>query len=202
MPSRADENISQTFANLYEVIRSERFLERRGLGNELPFFISAYHPTLEDQVDAAVAALATRLSNQGVPVLALNLYDLTVELLQTRGVWPRLLEREPMISKDQFLQTLLNVTAPKDQLVPLIAAKLAASPCRVLLLTGVGLVFPYLRSHSVLENLQSVTKQTPTVLFFPGDYSFVDGKGSYLKLFGALPDDRYYRAFNIADFRP
>ena len=46
-----------------------------------------------------------------------------------------------------------------------------------------------------------MTKQTPTVMFFPGDYSFVGGKGSYLKLFGILPDDRYYRAFNIADFR-
>jgi Domain of unknown function (DUF1788) len=202
MPSRAEENISQTFAKLYEVIRSEPFLERRGLGNELPFFISAYHPSLEGEVDTSVSALATRLSIHGVSVLSLNLYDLVVELLQARGVWPRLLEREPTIPKDQFLQTLLNVTAPKDQLVPLIASKLAASPCRVLLLTGVGLVFPYLRSHSILENLQSVTKQIPTVLFFPGDYSFVDGKGSYLKLFGTLPDDRYYRAFNIADFRP
>ena len=202
MQSRADENLSQTFESRFEVLRSERFLERRGLGNELPFFISAYHPTLEVALDAGVSALATRLANQGVSVLSLNLYDLTVELLQTRGVWPRLLERESKIPKDQFLQTLLNVTAPKDQLVPLIAAKLAANPCRVLLLTGVGLVFPYLRSHSILENLQSVTKQTPTVLFFPGDYSFVDGKGSYLKLFSTLPDDRYYRAFNIADFRP
>lgn len=202
MQSRADENLSQTFESRFEILRSERFLERRGLGNELPFFISAYHPTLEVELDAGVSALATRLANDGVSVLSLNLYDLTVELLQTRGVWPRLLEREPKISKDQFLQTLLNVTAPKDQLVPLIASKLAATPCRVLLLTGVGLVFPYLRSHCILENLQSVTKQTPTVLFFPGDYSFVDGKGSYLKLFSTLPDDRYYRAFNIADFRP
>jgi hypothetical protein len=202
MPSRADENISQTFATLYEVIRSERFLQRRGLGNELPFFISAYHPTLEVEVDSTVSALVTRLSNHGISVLSLNLYDLTVELLEIRGVWSRLLERESKIPKDQFLQTLVNVSSPRDQLVPLIASKLGAPPCQVLLLTGVGLVFPYLRSHNVLENLQSVTKQIPTVLFFPGDYSFVDGKGSYLKLFGTLPDDRYYRAFNIADFRP
>jgi hypothetical protein len=40
------------------------------------------------------------------------------------------------------------------------------------------------------------------VLFFPGDYSFVEQRGSYLKLFGAMPDDRYYRAFNIADIQP
>lgn len=201
MQSRPDENINETFGTLFEVIRSERFLERRGLGNELPFFISAYHPSLQNHVDQLVPALITRLSNQGINVLALNLYDLTVEMLQARGRWNDLLERESKTPRDRFFETMRNVTAPKEHLVPLIAAKLDASHCRVLLLTGVGLVFPYIRSHNVLENLQSVTKQTPTVLFFPGDYSFVEGKGSYLKLFGTLPDDRYYRAFNIADFR-
>lgn len=202
MPSRADENLDQTFENLFQVISSERFLQRRGLGNELPFFISAHHCSLEPRLDKLVSSLATRLSNHGIEVLLLNLYDLTVEILKTRGHWDRLIEKEASIPRDRFLKTLQNVTDAKDQLVPLIAERLAAAPCRVLLLSGVGLVYPYIRSHSVLENLQSVTKQTPTVLFFPGDYSFVDGKGSYLKLFGILPDDRYYRAFNIADFRP
>jgi len=202
MPSRTDENLDQTFEDLFQVISSERFLQRRGLGNELPFFISAHHPALEPRLEKLVPSLSTRLSNHGVPVLLLNLYDLTVEILKTRGHWDRLIEKEVSIPRDRFLKTLQNVTDAKDQLVPLVAERLAASPCRALLLSGVGLVYPYIRSHSVLENLQSVTKQTPTVLFFPGDYSFVDGKGSYLKLFGILPDDRYYRAFNISDFRP
>jgi len=202
MPSRADESIDQTFDSLYDVIRSERFLNRLGLGNELPFFISAFHPSLQNRVDLLVPSLATRLSNHGVSVLVLDLYDLAVELLKERGIWDRLMEKEAEIPKDRFFSTLTNATAPDDQLVPLIASKLEASSCSVLLITGVGLVYPFLRSHSVLENLQSVTKQTPTVLFFPGDYSYVDGKGSYLKLFGSLPDDRYYRAFNIADFHP
>ena len=202
MPSRADENLDRTFDDHFQVISSERFLQRRGLGNELPFFISAHHPSLQPRLDKLVPSLATRLLNHGVSILLLDLYDLTVEILKTRGHWERLIEKEASVPRDRFLKTLQNVTDAKDQLVPLVAERLAASPCRALLLTGVGLVYPYIRSHSVLENLQSVTKQTPTVLFFPGDYSFVDGKGSYLKLFGILPDDRYYRAFNIADFRP
>lgn len=202
MQSRADEPIDQTFDTLYEVIRSERFLECRGLGNDMPFFISAFHPSLQNRADVLIPLLATRLSNQGVSVLTLDLYDLCVELLKKRGIWDRLLEMEPGKPKDLFFSTLTNSTAPDDQLIPLIAAKLAESKYDVLLITGVGLVYPFIRSHNVLENLQKITKQTPTVLFFPGDYSFVEDKGSYLKLFGTLPDDRYYRAFNIADFRP
>lgn len=202
MPSRADENLDQTFENLFQVISSEPFLARRGLGNETPFFISAFHPSLQPKVDVLVPALATRLSNNGVPVLLLSLYDLTVELFQQRKQWEKHLASEATTTREKFFNTLLNVTDAKDSLVPLIERKLAASSCQVTFLTGVGLVYPYIRSHNVLENLQSVTKQTPLLLFFPGDYSFVEGKGSYLKLFGILHDDRYYRAFNIADFHP
>ena len=202
MQSRADENLDQTVENLFQVIRSERFLARRGLGNETPFFISAFHPSLQPKLDVLVPALATRLSNNGVSVLLLSLYDLTVELLRSRNRWERLLEKESSTPREQFFKTLQNVTDAKDRLVPLIDSKLAASHCQVTFLSDVGLVYPYIRSHNVLENLQSVTKQTPLVLFFPGDYSFVEGKGSYLKLFGILHDDRYYRAFNIADFKP
>ena len=200
MPSRPDENLDQTFERLFRVISSPAFLQRRGLGGELPFFISAFNPALQSKVDANVPSLASRLANTGIPLLHLDLYDLTVELFQRRDRWDKHLASEPVTPKEKFIKTLQNVTDADNNLAPLIAAKLAEAPVQVLLLTGVGLVYPYLRSHTVLENLQKVTKQTPTVLFFPGDYSYVDGKGSYLKLFGILPDDRYYRAFNIADF--
>lgn len=202
MQSRPDENLNVTFERLFEVMRSEQFLQRKGLGNEVPFFISAYHPALQDRVDKLVPILVTKLSNRGVVPLHVDLYDLTVELMRTRGIWQRMLERESGVEKTKFLDTLLNVTDAKDKVVPLIAERLAASGCQVLLITGVGLVYPYIRSHRVLENLQAVTKLTPTVLFFPGDYAFEEGKGSVLRLFGVLPDDRYYRAFNIADFHP
>ncbi len=178
MQSRADENLDHMFGALFEVIRSDRFLDGRGLGNELPYFISAYHPSLQTQMDTLVPQLAKRLTNHGIPVLWLNIYDLVVELLRSRGIWDRLLQRESQIAKDQFLTTLRNVSDVKEQIVPLVAAKLAAAQCRALLLDGVGLVFPFLRSHNVLENLQTVTRQTPTVLFFPGDYSGCNSRPS------------------------
>lgn len=200
MHSRFDENPDQTFARLFDVLSSDRFLQRRGLGNEVPFFVSAYHPSLQPKVDSLVPALENRLRNTGISALRMDLYDLVKETLDSRGVWERLVAREPELEKSKFLGTMQNVTSPSDHLVPRVAAALRSTPVQVLLITGVGMVYPYIRSHNFLENLQSVTGITPTVLFFPGDYSFSAGKGSYLKLFGTLPDDRYYRAFNIADF--
>lgn len=201
MESRADENLDRTFESLCAVMGKGEFRTRHGLGgNELPFYISAFHASLQSRVDSLVPNLVNRLRNQGLNVLHLDLYTLTTDLLKARSVWDRLVEREPATPKDRFLQTLQNLTDPKDSLVPKIAEELQCHRPQILVITGVGLVFPYLRSHRVLENLQSVTKQTPTVMFFPGDYAWVEGKGSYLKLFGSLPDDRYYRAHNIADF--
>lgn len=201
MESQADENLDRTFESLFAVMCKPDFLTRHGLGgNELPFYISAFHPSHQARVDSLVPNLGTRLRNHGLNVLHLDLYLLTVELIKAGGRWDRLLEREASTPKDRFLATLQNLTDPKESLAKAIAENLKAHQPQILFITGVGLVFPYLRSHRVLENLQSVTKQTPTLLFFPGDYTWVEGKGSYLKLFGALPDDRYYRAHNIADF--
>ena len=67
----------------------------------------------------------------------------------------------------------------------------------VMFITGVGEVFPYIRSHNVLNNLQSTAKDKPTVMFFPGAYTHSLETGASLDLFGRLHDDKYYRAFNI-----
>jgi hypothetical protein len=69
-------------------------------------------------------------------------------------------------------------------------------------INGVGEVYPYIRPHNVLNNLQRVAKDQPTVLFFPGAYTHSLEKGTSLDLFGRLHDDKYYRAFNIYDYQP
>ena len=69
-------------------------------------------------------------------------------------------------------------------------------------LTGIGEVFPYIRSHNVLNNLQSVVVGRPMLMFFPGRYEQSDTLGSSLVLFGRLKDDQYYRAKNILEQEP
>ena len=93
-----------------------------------------------------------------------------------------------------------GVLDPDTHLVPAIALKMQDADFDVIFLNGVGEVFPYIRTHSILNNLQSTATQIPTLIFFPGEYTHSQESGASLELFGRLRDDRYYRAFNIADY--
>lgn len=188
---------AERFEHLYKLISSERFLKMQGLGNEVPFFICPYDPGEAQRMQEMVGQLVNRLANQGTVVLEVNLYDVAIALLRQRGIWERILQMEPTISRGQLKELLQGVLDPESHLVPAIAKEMEARPFDVLFLTGVGEVFPYIRSHNVLNNLQSTAKERPTVIFFPGRYVHSPETGASLDLFGRLHDDKYYRAFNI-----
>ncbi len=183
--------------HLFAVISSQRFLNKQGLGNEVPFFICPHEPKESVDMERQQQQLIKRLAQVGVRVLEINLYDLSIEILKERGIWDQVIEREASVSKEQLKELLQGVLDPETHLVPAIAAKLASTDFDVLFLSGVGEVFPYIRSHNVLNNLQSTAKEKPTVMFFPGAYTHSLESGASLDLFGKLHDDKYYRAFNI-----
>jgi len=197
IPDIGNRPIQDRFQHLLAVISGQRFLQKQGLGNEVPFFICPYKPEESIQMERLQRQLVNQLSQTGVRVLEINLYDLSIEILKARGIWEQVLEMEASVSKDQLKELLQGVLDPEAHLVPAMAAKLANNEFDVLFLAGVGEVFPYIRSHNVLNNLQSTAKEKPTVMFFPGDYTHSLESGASLDLFGKLHDDKYYRAFNI-----
>jgi hypothetical protein len=186
--------------HLFKVVTSQRFLTKQGLGNEVPFFICAYPAEeglsmVEDRLD-----LVTRITNTGIAVLDLSLYDLSLGILKERGILERILEIEPDTDKGEIRELLQSVLDPRANLIPKIGDAIEAAPHDVIFLSGVGEVYPYIRSHNVLNNLQSTAKDKPTVLFFPGCYTHALATGASLDLFGRLHDDKYYRAFNILNY--
>lgn len=204
--------LAARFEHLLAVISSQRFLQMKGLNNDLPFYICEYRATEAFDMQRAQRQLASQLASmhidclqgRGVQVLEINLYDLTIELLKARegsnegrSLWEEILEHETDMDKDDLLELLQNVLDIKTHLIPAIAERLAQADYDVLFLTGIGEVFPYIRSHNVLNNLQSTAKSKPTVMFFPGEYRHSLEQGASLELFGVLHDDKYYRAFNI-----
>ena len=193
-------SMKERFSHLVKVIGSKRFLRKEGLGNEVPFFICDYRPEEATEMARMQKQLLHRLTQEGVRILHVDLYDLSIELLQQRGIWNDILETETTVSKDELKELLQGVLDPETYLAPAIAQKMQVSTFNVLFLTGVGEVFPYIRSHNVLHNLQRIAKEQPTVLFFPGVYTHSLETGASLDLFGRLHDDKYYRAFNIQHF--
>lgn len=194
--------INQRFAHLLAVISSPRFLKMEGLNSEVPFFICPYAPSEAVEMERLQRQLINSLSQQGVQVLEINLYDLCIELLKEREIWEQVLEIEPTVSKAEFKELLQGVFDPEDNLIPAISVKITQQPFDVMFLTGIGEVFPYIRSHNVLNNLQRAAKDWPTLMFFPGTYSHSAATGTSLDLFGKLHDDKYYRAYNIYHREP
>lgn len=190
-------SIQDTFNHLLKLISSDRFLRKHGLGNEVPFFICPFPPQKAQEMEKLRVQLLNRLEQQGIRILDINLYDLVIELLKNRNIWDRVLETEKTVDKEQLKELLQGVLDTQTHLIPAIAGKMAKAPFDVLFISGVGEVFPYIRSHNVLNNLQSTAKEQPTVMFFPGDYTHSLEGGASLDLFKRLHDDKYYRAFNI-----
>lgn len=208
--------LAKRFDHLREVIASPRFLQMRGLNNDLPFYICEFKASeafeiqrMRRQLVNTLAGLQVEcLQGRGVKVLEINLYDLTIDMLKARegssegsNLWDEILAAEPEVEKEALQELLQNVLDIKGHLIPEIGKRLAQSDYDVLFLSGVGEVFPYIRSHNVLNNLQSTAKDKPTVMFFPGEYRHSLEQGASLELFGLLHDDKYYRAFNIFDIQ-
>lgn len=179
---------------------SPRFLAKEGLGNEIPFFIYPFPASEACQVESDRRRLIKQLQNKNVTVLDINLFDISLEILREREILDQIFETEAEIEKPELKELLQSVLDPETHLVPKIADRITSQEHDVLFLSGIGEVYPYIRSHNVLNNLQSTAKDKPTVLFFPGKYTHGLATGASLDLFGLLHDDKYYRAFNILNY--
>ena len=192
-------NIADCQNHLRQVIRSKSFLNNEGLNNEVPFHICPFDPSISSDIYQLIRQLKNELKDDGISVLEVNIYDLVIEILREEGDWDWILENEGSMENAQLKEELQGILDTESVLIPAIEKKMRVSVLDVLLLSGVGEVFPYIRSHNILNNLQKVAKDQPTVMFFPGSYQHSLASGTTLVLFGRLQDDKYYRAFNILD---
>lgn len=188
------------FDHLCRVVTSTRFLTRQGLGNEVPFFICPYPPEQAIEMEEARRQLMRHVANRNVRVLDINLFDMAVEMLEERGILDETLEIEAETEKDELRELLQGILDPRQHLVPRIAARMEVQPHDVVFLSGVGEVYPFVRASLVLENLQSTVKETPLLMFFPGEYVAHLGRMLALHLFGKVAPERYYRAFDVFNY--
>ncbi|QQC40834.1 DUF1788 domain-containing protein [Actinomyces oris] len=202
----SDDDIASVEQHVLAVLSSDRFLRMEGLGNEVPFFIWPYPPEQELEVQSANSRIVDRLrTTRGLNVLVVDLFELAVELLEGRGgnMLERLEQIEPTRSRSAFRRDLQRMLDPEQHIVPAIERRIEAEAgVDLLVLTGIGRVFPFIRSHNVLNNLQVAVPDFPVLMLFPGEYSQTASLGSSLVLFNLLTDDQYYRAKNVLEQEP
>jgi hypothetical protein len=190
---------------LYSILGHKSFLSMQGLANEVPIFIQTYDPKDEDDLRRMVDSLAGRLRNDGVTLKVIDLFDLVLAELEENGVLDDLVKNETTFARADILETLQNYSAPDAHLIPRLIRAMGSEDTQLTLITGPGRVFPFLRTHTILESLQPAMLRHPVVILFPGEYVQDPQGGSHLRLFGSIPSPKinnpYYRATNLDHYR-
>lgn len=198
-------NLNALSERLFKTLNHPSFLRMEGLANEVPIFIQTYEPAQEDAARRMVDSLAIRLQNTGIALKRLDLFDLVLEELEEHGVLEDLLRDETSYQKKDLLHTLQNYSDPQTHLIPRLIRAIGTDGTQLILITGSGRVFPFLRTHTILESLQPAMLRHPVVIFFPGEYAQDPIGGSHLRLFGSIPSPQinnpYYRAINLDHYR-
>lgn len=191
----------QLTERLFQLFTRQEFIEMKGVAHEIPFYIQTYDVSKEDEVMNMVTSLGMRLKSAGVAVSSINLFEVVLADLKNNGLLDELIASEADYSKQDLFETLQNVSDPKTRLVPRIVEELSRDSAKLTLITGSGRVYPFLRTHTILESLQPAMVNHPVVIFFPGEYTQDDLGGSHLRLFGSVPSPKinnpFYRAVNL-----
>jgi hypothetical protein len=182
-------DIKQELDKIKGRISDPNFLANKGLSNEVGIHVFKYTPQNELIVRDYIERLVNTPSDD-YRVIEQDLYKIFLEILEEEEVVdaiPALEEEEGIAS---LLETLQNIASPEVYI-----SKMQYEPHQrgdVLFLTGVGKVYPFMRSHKMLDKMQQAFSDIPVVLFYPGEYN-----GQSLILFDKFHDGNYYRAFNL-----
>lgn len=176
-----------------ERIKEDKFIEGRGLGNEISFYIFDYDPKDELEVRDHVANLHKEFKGglYDRRVIEFDLYKMLIDITKEKRIFNRIPEMETRQGKDALFKAMTTFAKPEMFLSKI---KEQIGDHNVVFITGVGKVYPFVRSHNILNNLQEVLDKTPVIMFFPGQYD-----GQSLQLFNKFKDDNYYRAFRLVD---
>ena len=174
---------------LRALIQSHGFLTGDGLSNEVNIRIFCYAAKDEMPVQHFIRQLVTD-QTLACHLIECNLYQTFLSICDDLDITDAIPEMEEA-DGGVFLLEQLHSAIGEGEFID----KIQYEPHKrgdVLMLTGVGDVFPFMRVHSLLEALQPYFSDIPILVMYPGEFD-----GHYLKLFGRLTPNDYYRAFNI-----
>lgn len=190
-------SIHERLDKILPKLLDKRFLENKGLGNEIGFYIFDYDPKDELIVREHIAFIKQKVNNDNtvITIREFDLFNIIIEIIDKKGYLEKVFAMESEKGTPSILTPIKNtlrLTQKNDLIVDYIRSRI--EPNDVVFLTGVGKAWPIIRSHSVLNNLHAVVDHMPLIMFYPGTYS-----GQDLNLFDELSDQNYYRAFTLVE---
>lgn len=180
--------IKERLDNLREHIQQPEFLEGKGLSNEVNIRIFCYDAADEMTVRQFINQITTD-QTIACHLVECNLYQTFLYLCDDIDITDAIPDMEDSDGKTFLLEQLHSAIGEGEFI-----EKIQYEPHRpgdILMLTGVGDVFPFMRVHSLLEALQPHFSDIPILVMYPGTFD-----GNYVRLFDKLTPNPYYRAFN------
>lgn len=181
--------IKERLDNLRTLIQEPDFLEGKGLSNEVNIRIFCYDAKEEMTIQHFLNQLKTDQSIS-CNLIECNLYKTFFAICDDLDITDAIPEMEET-DGGIFLLEQLHSAIGEGEFID----QIQYSPHEkgdVLMLTGVGDVFPFMRVHALLEALQPYFSDIPILVMYPGEFD-----GHHLKLFNRLQPNDYYRAFNV-----
>ncbi len=189
--------IYERLDEILPILTDSRFRENKGLGNEIGYYIFDYDARDETIVREHITFLKQKINNEGIDVSIreFDLYEIMIDILEGKGYLQKVFDMEREKGTDAILRPIKNtlrLTQNNDLIVDHIRERVEKND--IVFLTGVGKIWPIIRSHTVLNVLHSVIDHVPLIMFYPGTYS-----GQDLHLFDEISDRNYYRAFKLVE---
>ena len=173
---------------LRDTIQEDDFLFGRGLSNEVNIRMFCYDAKDEMVVRSFIEGL--RDDRLKCHVIEYDLYEVFLDICRDFRILDRIPKLEEKKGKDFLAKQFSRMCDSKS-----FAAKMQYEPHNerdLIVLSGVGKVFPFMRVHSLLEAMQPLFTDVPILVFYPGSFD-----GHYVKLFNELKANEYYRAFSV-----
>lgn len=188
-------NINERLDEIGNKIKEDKFIDGRGLGNEISFYIFDYDAKDELKVRDKVKSLHHTFSNpiHNRRIIEFDLYKMLIEMAKEKRIYDLIFEKEAKEGQEALFKALTEFADPQIFLNKIEAE---IQDHNVIFITGVGKIYPFVRSHTILNNLQERIDKIPVIMFYPGLYD-----GQSLNLFNRFMDDNYYRAFQLIDNR-
>lgn len=179
-------DLKERLDSFKKMMQERDFLEGKGLSNEVNIRIFCYEPKEE----MVVRHFLKQLNKESLDcnLIHFDLYNVFLDILEDK----RILSRVPALEERKGKQ-YIRKQFEKSYDSKTFALKMQYDEHQlgdVILLSGVGKVFPFMRIHSLLEAMQPLFNDVPIVVLYPGDFD-----GHYVKLFNKLKPNEYYRAF-------